>query len=61
MSANFNSPPKLLLKPHAIANNNTLLVIAHPIKKRLVARWLVDKNSKLYCQWITEELRQSSK
>jgi hypothetical protein len=21
-------------------------------KKRLVARWLVDRNSKIYCQWV---------
>lgn len=55
MSANFNSPPKLLLKPHAIANNNTLSVTAHPIKKCLIARWIVDENSKLYCKWITED------
>lgn len=24
-------------------------------KSRLVARWLVDENLKLYCQWVTED------
>jgi hypothetical protein len=24
-------------------------------KKRLVARWLVDRNSKIYCQWVVED------
>ena len=24
-------------------------------KKQLVAQWLVDENSKLYCQWVTKD------
>jgi hypothetical protein len=24
--------------------------------KNLVARWLVDENSRLYCQWVLEDL-----
>jgi hypothetical protein len=24
-------------------------------KKRLVAQWLVDKNSQLYCHWVTKD------
>jgi hypothetical protein len=24
-------------------------------KHRLVARWLTDENSKLYCQWVIED------
>ena len=50
-----------LLKNIAIANNDTLAAtmvspsIANPPKKRLVARWLVDENSKLYCKWIIED------
>ena len=24
-------------------------------KKQLVARWLFDENSKLYCQWVTKD------
>jgi hypothetical protein len=44
----------------AIANSDALAKaelsqsIANPPQKRLVARWLVDENSKLYCQWIIE-------
>jgi hypothetical protein len=26
-----------------------------PKKHRLVARWLTDENSKLYCQWVSED------
>jgi hypothetical protein len=61
--------PKLLTnitqRSHAvklIANSNTLAATssltpttAHLRKKRLVARWLVDENAKLYRQWITED------
>ncbi|MGL5803946.1 MAG: hypothetical protein ACRC2R_23575 [Xenococcaceae cyanobacterium] len=32
--------------PKAIAQNNR--------KLGLVARWLVDRNSQLYCQWVLE-------
>ena len=45
-----------------IANSNTLAatssvtpLTADPLQKRLVARWLVDENSKLYCQWMIED------
>ena len=54
-----------LLKNIAIANNiansNALAAtvvspsIVNPPKNRLIARWLVDENSKLYCQWIIED------
>lgn len=29
--------------------------IAKSRKNRLVARWLTDENSKLYCQWVIED------
>jgi hypothetical protein len=50
-----------LLKNIEIANGNALTTtvvspsIANPHKNRLVARWLVDENSKLYCEWIIED------
>ena len=61
--------PKLLTniasRSHAvglIANSNTLAatssvtpLTADPPQKRLVARWLADENSQLYCQWIIED------
>ncbi len=33
--------------PFAIAKKNR--------KQRLVARWQIDRNSKLYCQWVLED------
>lgn len=37
-------------------NLNTLPVPTFkPCKQRLVAHWLVDKNSKRYCQWVIED------
>lgn len=37
------------------ATSSVIPLTADPPKKRLVARWLVDKNSKLYCQWMIED------
>lgn len=30
-------------------------LVAKPRKHRLVARWLRDENSQLYCQWVIED------
>lgn len=37
--------PVLDTRPTSITEN----------RNRLVARWLIDENSKLYCQWVTED------
>jgi len=40
-------------------NAQALDTVPDPIvksrKSRLVARWLTDENSKLYCQWVIED------
>lgn len=49
----------LLEKRIATGNAHVLGTVPAPIvkprKSRLVARWLVDENSKLCCQWVIEE------
>jgi hypothetical protein len=41
------------------SDNCTLNTVAvptpQPRRNRLVARWLTDENSKLYCQWVIED------
>lgn len=43
----------------AISNSHQSNTIPAPTtksdKKRLVAQWLVDDNSQLYCQWVTKD------
>lgn len=35
---------------------NTLILQTNKAKnKQLVAKWLVDENSRLYCKWITKD------
>lgn len=34
--------------------------IAKIDREKLVARWLLDKNSQLYCQWILEDYEVNS-
>ena len=45
----FNSESDSL-KQTADTNHQT-----KPNKKRLVAQWAVDANSKLYCRWTTQD------
>jgi len=48
-------------KKTAITNSNTqqlntlLISTAKLTKKQLVAIWLVDENSRLYCKWTTKD------
>ena len=35
--------------------DTTPALIVKSRKGRLVARWLTDENSKLYCQWVIED------
>jgi hypothetical protein len=41
------------------SNSHELDTVAEPIaktrKNRFVARWLMDENSQLYCQWVIED------
>lgn len=41
------------------ALSEALDTVATPVaksqKRKLVARWLVDENSKLFCQWVIED------
>lgn len=43
----------------ATGNAQALDTVPAPIakfrKSRLVARWLTDENSQLYCQWVVED------
>jgi hypothetical protein len=47
------------LKIVTTSNNHELETVAEPIaktrKNRFVARWLMDENSKFYCQWVIED------
>ena len=50
-----------ILSEKKIATDNAQILdtvpapIAKSRKGRLVARWLTDENSKLYCQWVIED------
>ncbi|MEG3849702.1 hypothetical protein QT971_25150 [Microcoleus sp. herbarium19] len=47
------------LKILTTTNTHELDTAAEPIAKapkhHFVARWLMDENSKLYCQWVIED------
>lgn len=47
-----------LAKKIVIGNDLVLNTVPAPVgksrKSRLVARWLIDENSKLYCKWNIE-------
>jgi hypothetical protein len=42
------------------ANKLNRFAIAKIHQKNLVARWLLDKHSRLYCQWILEDCEVNS-
>jgi hypothetical protein len=42
------------------ANKLNRFAIAKIDREKLVARWLLDKNSRLYCQWILEDCEVNS-
>jgi hypothetical protein len=48
-------------KKTSIANSNSQKsntlpkLTTKPERKQLIARWLVDENSQLYCKWVTKD------
>lgn len=38
-----------------IKEKNTTTSLKETQQKCLAARWLLDENSKLYCQWVVED------
>lgn len=40
---------------HALVSDPLSALIAKSRRNRLIAHWLVNENSKLYCQWAIED------